>query len=90
MGRWIAIGRAPGWADLSTFSAKLKDTAKWRADPRTTITTVFALDDGRLIAECHAAKRETFDEWLQENEWEVESVTPIKHLAKTGDIWAVD
>lgn len=87
MGRWIAIGRAPGWGDIGTFSANMKGPAKFRVDPTTTITTVFALEDGRVIAECHAVKREAFETWLRDQGWQVESVTPIKHVAKTGDIW---
>ena len=89
MGRWIAIGRAPGWDDLATFGAELRETSQWRADAQTTITTVLALGDGRVMAECHATKQETFDAWLQQKGWQVESVTPIKHLAKTGSIWKV-
>jgi len=52
MARFIAIGKAPGWNDLERFTAELKSTDKWRIDARTTITTVYALEDGRLIAEC--------------------------------------
>ncbi len=89
MGRWIAIGKAPGWNDLGTFTEEMKATTKWRIDPRTTITTVMALGDGRLLAECHGAKQEDFDAWLRQKGWEVESVTPITHLAKTGEVWKV-
>ena len=89
MGRWIAIGTAPGWDDLARFTDELKATAKWRVDPRTTITEVVALADGRLLAQCHANSREDFDAWLKQKRWQVESVTPIKHLARTGEIWKV-
>ena len=89
MGRWIAIGKVPGWDDLATFTNELKTTAKWRLDPRTTITEVIALADGRLLAECHANKQEDFDAWLQKTGWQVESVTPIKHVARTGEILQV-
>ena len=89
MGRWIAIGKAPGWDDLAKFTVAMKTTAKWRVDPRTTITEVTALADGRMLAECHANKQEDFDAWLRENGWQVESVTPIKHVARTGEIWKV-
>ena len=89
MGRWIAIGRAPGWDDLKRFSTELKDTSQWRPDPRTTITTVFALGDGRMIAECHGPSQAEFDEWLRKKGWNVESVTPIKVIARAGDIWNV-
>jgi hypothetical protein len=89
MGRWIAIGKAPGWDDITKFSAELKDTSKWRPDTRTTITTVYALGDGRLLAECNAPEQANFDAWLQQKGWQVESVTPITHLAKTGEIWKV-
>ncbi len=87
MGRWIAIGTAPGWGDVARFASELKATKEWRVDPRTTVTTVFALADGRLLAECHAAKQEDFEAWLKKKGWQVESVTAIKHLAKTGEIW---
>ena len=50
MGRWIAIGKVPGWNDLEKFTDELKPTAKWRVDPRTTITTVMVLADGRIVA----------------------------------------
>ena len=89
MGRWIAIGRAPGWDDLATFGAELRETSQWRVDPQTTVTTVLALGDGRVMAECHATKQETFEAWLQQKGWQVEAVTPITHLAKTGSIWKV-
>ncbi len=89
MGRWIAIGKAPGWDNLARFTDELKATAKWRIDARTTITTVTALADGRMLAECHANKQEAFDAGLKQKGWQVESVTPITHLAKTGEIWKV-
>ena len=40
MGRWIAVGKAPGWDNPERFSAELKSTEKWRIDARTSITTV--------------------------------------------------
>ena len=89
MGRWIAIGSAPGWDDVTKFAAELRETSEWRPDAQTTVTTVFALGDGRLVAECHAGKREDFETWLQRKGWRVDVVTPIKHLAKTGSIWKV-
>ena len=89
MGRWIAIGTAPGWDDIKKFGAGLAATDKWRVDAQTSITTVIALEDGRLLAECHAAKKENFEAWLKQKGWKLESITPIKHLAKTGSIWSV-
>ncbi|MGH8662768.1 MAG: hypothetical protein ACREUX_00755 [Burkholderiales bacterium] len=87
MARWIAIGRAPGWDDLKRFGEELKETPQWRIDPKTTITSVYALGDGRMIAECHGVSQADFDQWLKKKGWTVESVTPIRHLAKSGDIW---
>ena len=69
--------------------AELRETSMWRPDAQTTITTVLALGDGRVLAECHAGKREDFEAWLRQKGWQVESLTPIKHLAKTGSIWKV-
>lgn len=89
MGRWIAIGRAPGWNDLATFAESLKATEKWRIDPRTTITEVIALADGRLIAECHASALSDIEAWLVNNGWQVDSITSIRHIARTGEIWKV-
>jgi hypothetical protein len=89
MGRWIAIGTAPGWDDIARFTAEMKPTNQWRADARTTINTVIVLADGRLLAECHAVQQADFDAWLRQKGWQVESVTPITHLAKTGEIWEV-
>ncbi len=89
MGRWIAIGRAPGWDDLQRFTAELKDTNQWRLDPTSSVTTVFALGDGRLVAECHGPSQAEFDAWLRKKGWVVESMTPISLVAKTGDIWSV-
>ena len=54
MARWIAIGRASGWDDLKKFSAEMKDTSQWRVDQKTTITSVYALGDGRMV---HSALR---------------------------------
>jgi len=90
MGRWIAVGKAPGWDSVERFSKELKQTGEWRIDPKATITSVYALADGRLIAECHAPAQAQFDEWLKKKGWTVESVTPIKLVAKTGDIWNVE
>jgi len=59
----------------------------WRVDARTTITTVCVLEDGRMLAECHASKKEDFEAWLQREQWKVESITQIKHLAKSGSVW---
>ena len=86
MPRWIAIGSAPGWENIETFAEQMRDTSSWRPDARTAVTTVYALEDGRLLAECHAQKQEDFETWLQQRDWTVESITPIKHLAKTGSI----
>ena len=90
MGRWIAIGKAPGWDDSKRFSAELKDTSQWRIDPRSTITSVYALADGRMIAEYHGPSQAEFDEWLRKKGWAVETVTPIRRVAKSGDIWNVE
>jgi hypothetical protein len=90
MPRWIAIGKAPGWDDLKRFGEELKETPQWRIDPKTTITTVFALADGKMIVECHGVSQSDFDEWFKKKGFAVESMTPIRHVAKTGDIWKVD
>lgn len=87
MPRWIAIGRAEGWDDLGRFTKEMKGTPNWRVDPKTTITTVLALADGRVMAECHAPSQADFDEWLKKRGWKVDSVTQIRHVAKAGDIW---
>jgi hypothetical protein len=89
MGRWIAVGRVPGWDDLETFRKALKETAAWRLDAKTTITSVYTLGDGRVVAECHAPSQAEFDEWLRQKGWEVESVSAVKYVARTGDIWNV-
>ncbi|MBI3326771.1 MAG: hypothetical protein HYZ81_08730 [Nitrospinae bacterium] len=89
MRRWIAIGTAPGWDDIQKFGAEMCGTIHWRPDASMSITTVLALADGRLLAECHAIKQEDFEAWLRQKDWNVESITPIKHLAKTGSIWEV-
>ncbi len=89
MGRWIAVGKAPGWDNKERFGTELKETSQWRIDPKATITSVYALADGRLIAECHAPEQASFDEWLKKKGWSVESITPIKLVAKTGDIWDI-
>lgn len=90
MGRWIAIGKAPGWDDLKKFDSELRETHKWRPDAQTTITTVMVLGDGRMLAECHATKQADFEAWLKQHGWQVEALTTIKHLAKTGNIWKVN
>ena len=87
MPRWMAIGTAPGWDDVKKLREELDETRNWRLDARTTVTTVYALGDGRLLAECHAGTEEEFKAWLDKKGWKVESIQPIKLLAKTGSIW---
>jgi flavodoxin len=89
MGRWIAIGKAPGWDDLKRFSQEMKDTSQWRIDPKSTVTSVYALGDGRMVAEYHGPATAEFEEWLKKKGWSVESLTPVKHIAKAGEIWKV-
>jgi flavodoxin len=89
MGRWIAIGKAPGWDDLKRFSQEMKDTSQWRIDPKSTVTSVYALGDGRMVAEYHGPATAEFEDWLKKKGWSVESLTPIKHMAKSGEIWKV-
>jgi hypothetical protein len=89
MGRWVAIGKTQGWDNIVQFTKELAETSKWRVNPQTTITTVIALEDGRLLAECHATKKEDFEAWLKDKNWKVDSITPIKHIAKTGTIWKI-
>ncbi len=89
MGRWIAIGRVPGWDDPARFSDDLKATEKWRIDPRTSVTEVVVLGDGRAIAECHAGTQADFEAWLESAGWQVDSIAPIRHMARTGEIWKV-
>jgi hypothetical protein len=43
-----------------------------------------------MLAECHGPSQADFDEWLRKKGWTVESVTPIRHVAKSGDIWKVE
>jgi len=90
MPRWIAVGKAPGWDDLERLTKEMKQTQEWRLDPRTTITSVYALADGRAIAECHGQSQADFDQWLQKKGWTVESVTQIKAVAVTGEVWKVE
>ncbi len=85
--RWLAIGTAPGWEKLDKFGDELKATSQWRPDPRTTISTVTALEDGRLLAECQGVSKEAFEKWLEVKGWQVESITPVSHLARFGSIW---
>ena len=87
MARWMAIGTAPGWDNVSTFREELQETRNWRVDARTSVTTVYALGDGRLLAECHAGSEDDFKAWLEKKGWAVETIQPIKMLAKTGSIW---
>ena len=89
MPRWLAIGTAPEWNDIKRFGEEMHETHNWRLDARSTVTSVLALEDGRMMAECHAMKLEIFEAWLQEKGWTVESITPITHMAKTGSIWEI-
>jgi hypothetical protein len=89
MPRWIAVGKAEGWNDLERLTREMKQTNEWRLDPRTTITSVYALGDGRVLAECHGQSQADFDQWLQKKGITVESVTPITAVAKTGEVWKV-
>ncbi|MBM3342394.1 MAG: hypothetical protein FJY56_09840 [Betaproteobacteria bacterium] len=87
--RWIAIGKASGWDDLAKFTQEMKGTAEWRIDPKCTVTGVYAMDDGRMIAEYHGPTVAEFEAWLKKKGWSVESITPLRHVAKAGDIWKV-
>ena len=89
MPRWIAIGTAPGWEDAKKFGLELHETRNWRPDARTTITTVYALEDGRLMAECHGVSKEDFEAWLKQKGWKVQSISSIKQIAKTGSVWNI-
>lgn len=89
MPRWMAIGTAPGWHDVKKFGEEMHATRQWRPDARTSITTVYALGDGRLLAECAGVKQEDFEAWLKQRNWNVESITEIKLVARTGSIWEV-
>ena len=85
--RWLAIGTAPGWDEIDKFGEELKSTSMWRLNPRTTITSVTALEGGRLLAECQGDSKETFEEWLKNKGWNIESITPVTHMARAGSIW---
>lgn len=87
MARFVAIGKVSGWDGLEKFTTDLKSTEKWRIDARTTITTVYALADGRVIAECHTPEKAEFEAWLSKVGFAVESLTQMKHIAKAGDVW---
>ena len=89
MGRWIAIGRVEAWDNPARLTDDLQATEKWRIDPRTTITEVVVLGDGRAIAECHASTQADFEAWLERTGWQVDSITPIRQVARTGQIWQV-
>ena len=89
MGRWIAIGKVSGWECLERLTMEMKATSQWRIDPKVTITSVYVLGDGRLIAECHAPSQTDFNEWLNKKGWTVESIAPIIAIAKTGEVWKV-
>ncbi|MFC1935353.1 hypothetical protein ACFLX9_01095 [Chloroflexota bacterium] len=89
MPRWIAIGTAPGWDEAKKLSDEMHLPRNWRPDARTTIKTVYVLNDGRSIAECHAPSQESFEAWLQKKGWTVESITPIKNIANVGSIWEI-
>jgi hypothetical protein len=90
MPRWIAVGKAQGWDDVERLTKEMKGTQEWRLDPRTTITSVYALADGRVIAECHGQAQADFDAWLQKKGLTVESVTQIKAVAINGEVWKVE
>lgn len=87
--RWIAIGKASGWDDLAKFTQEMKGTHQWRIDPKCTVTSVYAMNDGRMIAEYHGPTVAEFEEWLKKKGWSVESITPLRHVAKAGDVWKV-
>lgn len=87
MGRWIAIGRASGWEELETLTAQMKGTENWRVTPKTSITSVFILGDGRLLAECQGESKADFETWLRQRNWRVEDLVSVGHVARTGDIW---
>jgi len=42
-----------------------------------------------MLAECHAVEQSLFDAWLEAKGWNVESVTPITHLAQAGSVWEI-
>ncbi len=89
MPRWMAIGTATGWNDHKKFGDEMHATHNWRPDARTSITNVYSLADGRLVAECAGVDKKDFEAWLKQKSWKVESVTEIKMLARTGSIWEI-
>lgn len=89
MPRWLAFGSQDQWADLAAFDTALRDTGCWRVSNRTTVTSVIALADGGIVIECHGADRAEFDGWMQSVGFVAREVTEIRHIARTGEIWAV-
>ena len=87
MPRWLAICTADGLDNPEKFREQMAATKNWRPDARTKITTVLHLGDGKLLAECHSPSQDAFDAWLEQKGWNIESITPIQQIAKTGSIW---
>ena len=87
MPRWIAEGTIDEWNNIRRFREELSDSSNWRPNPRTTVTTVLSLANGSFLAECHAARQEDFETWLENKGWEGKSITPVRYAAKAGSIW---
>jgi len=89
MGRWIAIGKATGWDDFDAFRAALHATSDWRIDRKSSVTSVYAVAGGQVVAECHAPDRAVLEAWMAKKGIVPDTIHEISFVAKTGETWKV-
>jgi hypothetical protein len=85
--RFLAFHSAPNLTK-ETFTEALREVRNWRPDPRTTVIKVYySSEDGKLISECEAARREDFEAWLSSRGWAWDNIYKVSLIAQTGNIW---
>ena len=87
MSRFIAICEMPGITD-EQFRQTFDRVRKWRPDRRTWIVKAYCdLSDGRLVVECEAPERASFEGWLSNTHWKVDGIYGVDLIHEAGAVW---
>ena len=89
MARFVAICEKPGITD-SQFRQCFDRMKKWRPARRTYVVKAYCnLSEGKVIAECEAAEKAAFEEWLKSTGWKVNGTYQVNLIHEAGSIWPV-